>query len=263
MPVIHVLGGAGNQFFQYAFGRAVSLASSPLPLSFHLSDNLGASGYVLDRYDLPISLTKKFSHMHREQGMQFNPWVFEFTPADDDMFVGFWQSELYFKDIAETIREELGAPIHLSELTHGVAHHIRKTNSVSIHVRRGDNLDADALTRHGDLSQTDYYQRAIEYVRARVIDPTFFIFSDDPEWCEANFRPEPSIVVSHNDTKNPCEDLWLMSQCRHSIIANSTFSWWGAWLNPNQDRVVVAPLRWFVTPARNSRDIVPARWVKL
>jgi hypothetical protein len=253
--IVKITGGLGNQAFLWAFGVSVSLARN-LPLAFHLGEDLGPSGYRLDRYDIDVPLVEESGPIYYEQGMQFNPGVYD-APADC-MYVGYFQSSKYFHK-PELIRSKLQKPRSLSPEAMAMAERIAKTNnSVSIHVRRGDNLHPASQENHGDLAQTDYYDKAIQYVRDRVPDPTFFIFSDEAEWCEQNFRPNPSIVVLH---QQPEEDIYLISKCRHGVTANSTFSWWGNWLNPNTDRIVIAPKRWFVTPLRDSRDICPDRWV--
>ena len=141
---------------------------------------------------------------------------------------------------------------------------IQSTESVSLHVRRADYIQ-NALTNkiHGTCDQ-DYYDRAIRYIAERVIDPHFFIFSDEPEWVKENLKIDfPMTVVDCNDASRNYEDLRLMSTCKHNIIANSSFSWWGAWLNPNPDKLVITPEQWFNDKKRNTKDLIPEQWVKM
>jgi hypothetical protein len=117
-------------------------------------------------------------------------------------------------------------------------------------------------TSHG-ACDVDYYDRCVKRLTERVKDPHFFVFSDDPQWSRDNLKLEyPAVYVDHNDMEHGHEDLRLMSQCKHNIIANSTFSWWGAWLNNNRDKVVFAPKKWFVRANKNSDDIVPLNWLR-
>ena len=259
--IVQLMGGLGNQLFQWAFG--VGLAHDlRRRVAFARGRDLGRSGYALDRYPLGVELAEFGAATYREWGLPFNP---EAYTAPDGSYLGYFQCEKYFVRAQATVREKLTRPLRLSDMTLAIGRAIDSTpNSVLVHVRRGDNLSPRALVFHGNLADTDYYDRAIEHVRSRVPNPTFFVFSDDPEWCGDNFRPDPCVVVAHNDPVSACqEDLWLMSRCRHAIIANSSFSWWGAWLGPLCERVVVAPERWFVSKDADARDIVPERWCRI
>ena len=140
---------------------------------------------------------------------------------------------------------------------------IHSCNAVSVHVRRGDYVSvAETRERHGTCS-LDYYQAGFEHIAARIADPVIFVFSDDPAWVQANLKfPSPTIYVTHNVGKQNYEDLRLMSACRHFIIANSTFSWWGAWLGEGAGKIVIAPKRWGNKPDEMD-DPVPEVWVRL
>ena len=137
-------------------------------------------------------------------------------------------------------------------------------NAVSLHVRRGDYAaDPVVMAMHGVCS-LDYYARAVEYVLERVSKPVFFLFSDDPDWVRDHLKVRGSMrVVDQNGPDSGSEDLRLMVQCKHHIIANSTFSWWGAWLNANPDKLVIAPKRWFADGSLNTSDLLPTNWVKM
>jgi hypothetical protein len=116
---------------------------------------------------------------------------------------------------------------------------------------------------HG-LCSLEYYSSGIQYVLSRVPNATFYVFSDDIEWARANMQiPAPTIFIDHNKGKNSWEDMRLMSLCKHHIIANSSFSWWGAWLNPSPEKIVIAPSRWFADPAIPADDIIPANWIRI
>ena len=145
-----------------------------------------------------------------------------------------------------------------------MAAEIAACNAVSLHVRRGDYAADPVVTSMHGLCPLDYYDRAVEYVLGRVSDPAFFLFSDDPDWVREHLKLRGSVsVVDHNGPDSGSEDLRLMSLCRHHIIANSTFSWWGAWLDPRPDKLVIAPKRWFADESLDTSDLLPAGWVKL
>jgi hypothetical protein len=143
--------------------------------------------------------------------------------------------------------------------------HIGACNSVSLHVRRGDYVtDPSAAAVHGTCD-LGYYRSAVEHVaRATGAQPVLFVFSDDPDWVAANLDlPQEMHLVRNNDASTNYEDLRLMSACRHHVIANSSFSWWGAWLDPRSDAITVAPRRWFAAGTPDARDLVPERWARV
>nr|VFK65587.1 MAG: Glycosyl transferase family 11 [Candidatus Kentron sp. TUN] len=134
-----------------------------------------------------------------------------------------------------------------------------------MHIRRGDYVsDKEANTLIGTCS-LDYYQRAVRLLQERIeSNPRFYVFSDDPDWVQANLRLDGQMhIVRHNNTDTNFEDLRLMSACSHHIIANSTFSWWGAWLNPSPQKIVIAPARWFKSDKLDDRDLIPSSWLRI
>jgi len=231
MISVRLQGGLGNQMFQYAYGRSREIAEN-VPVCFDLSGLSLPRSYALDPFDLPI----------------------QFAPANEDTLAAYWQSEKYFNH--HLIRGEFLKlrppilPFHEEIFSHCVA----------VHVRLTDNLSERALAFHGNLLETDYYNHAMTFMRERITEPYFLIFSDDPDWCQKHLPWSESDfgIVQGN---KPHEDIWEMSRCPHAIIANSSFSWWGAWLGPQ--KIVCAPKRWFVVPVSGAEDIVPERWVKL
>ncbi len=143
-----------------------------------------------------------------------------------------------------------------------VTNHITDENSVSIHIRGGDYVRGKKSSFHGTCSP-EYYIQAIAEIRQKVSDPHFFIFTDDIEWARSLITfPEPFTLVS-DPSNPPHEELILMLVCKHNIIANSTFSWWAAWLNPNPNKVVIAPKKWFADEKMSSSDILPALWIRI
>ena len=200
--------------------------------------------------------------IYREPHFQFDPALLELrAPVYLD---GYWQSERYFSSIAVLLRQELTAKAPLDPKNEALARSIDAVNAVSLHVRRGDYVDNPATTRFHGVCSLDYYQRAIDYISLRVEAPHLFVFSDDPQWTRANLRyAAATTFVDANPPDRGYRDMGLMARCRHHIIANSSFSWWGAWLNPSCEKIVIAPDRWFSAARNDTRDLIPPGWVRL
>ena len=200
---------------------------------------------------------------YREKGLEYHP---EFESLGDNTYLkGYWQSEKYFRDIAPLLRDELTRPEPVDEANKTFLDEIDSVMAVSLHIRRGDYVsNPKTLKVHGTCS-LEYYMEAAKYVADRVdTPPTFFIFSDDPDWTRDNLKlPFDMRFISHNSVDDPSADIQLMSACRHHVIANSSFSWWGAWLNPSPSKIVVACRHWFADPEKNDRDLVPEDWIRL
>lgn len=274
MIVIRLMGGLGNTLFQYALGRSLESQGKEVLFERGILDACSSRTYLLDDFHTKIRFADTvLAPEIMEKGMPFQPAI---LAIDNCSVNGYWQSEKYFPTIARELRAEL-LPTYVRARTREKAAEIGE-GSVAVHIRRSDSLSARALPYHGLLCETEYYVRAVDYIRARVSAPKFFVFSDDIPWCRANL-PFQATFVDHNpmsgvcgadgivtkgDRGRECEDLWLMSLCSHAIIANSSFSWWGAWLGDDKpNRVVVAPKQWFVAPHMDARDIVPTRWMTL
>ncbi len=178
---------------------------------------------------------------------------------------GYWQTEKYFADIAPDISKEFSFKEKLSGEAAEIAKKIKNTNSVSIHIRRGDYAKFKNVKKIVGDTDISYYGRAISYIAELVSKPHFFVFSDDIAWCRENVRiPFPATYLDEK-TAGPknAYHLELMSLCKHNIIANSTFSWWGAWLNQNQGKIVVAPKKWYGGGDSDAIDIIPREWEKM
>lgn len=287
MILVRLVGGLGNQLFQYACARAVALRNRT-ELAFDLRElSRGAphAVYGLDRFDIagrvaeaaelppPRSRVIPYAFWRaglmrprflRERGLGLNRAVID---APDGTYLhGYFQSESYFRDQADRIREDLRIvsppdPIN-AEWEGRIA---ADPAAASLHVRRGDYLaTADGQSVHG-VCEAAYYSRALSALRDRIgKTPTLYVFSDDPVWARSNLRLDaPMVVLDHNGPAAAVEDLRLMSACRHHIVANSSFSWWGAWRNPRPDKVVIAPATWFADPSLHNPDICPPDWVRV
>ena len=205
----------------------------------------------------PVSFIKE-PHYSYWSGLQHIP--------DDSYLYGYWQSPRYFSRHGNLVRSEFTFRNELVGDNARLAADLQNTNSVSIHVRRGDYVkNARTAQIHGACSLA-YYERAIEYVSAKVANPTFFVFSDDKQWAHDNIAKRfGGRIVHGNSGDSAAVDLHLMSLAKHSIIANSTFSWWGAWLGESDesDKLVVCPDKWFNSSRLSAKDLIPARWIRI
>lgn len=292
MIIIELMGGLGNQMFQYATGRKLALERNvelKLDISnfdhdskrtyrlnhFNTIDAI-ASGEeikVLRRYDRPSLSTipsflkerlKPYYRRHhvKEQQFEYDPNLRNI--GNDAYLSGYWQTEKYFSDIRDILRKEFTLKDRLDEANLELLSRILGKNSVSLHIRRGDYItDHKTFQYHGTCSN-EYYQNAIGLVGRNIEDPHFFIFSDDMAWVKRNFPISyPHEFVSHNGEEKDYLDMILMLHCRHHIIANSSFSWWGAWLGESGDATIIAPLQWFRNPSLGNRDLLPESWLRI
>lgn len=205
---------------------------------------------------------EKYSAILAEKYFHFDAEVLE--ARNNIILDGYWQSEKYFSDIPDILHREFTIKYPQDFQSRRFADLIQSTNSISLHLRRTDYVQ-DALTNkiHGACDQS-YYDRCVKYIAEQVSNPHFFVFSDEPQWAKENLQLGfPTTIVDCNDASRNYEDLRLMSMCKHNIIANSSFSWWGAWLNSNPSKLVLAPRKWFNDETRNTRDLIPEQWTKL
>lgn len=263
MNIIKIKGGLGNQMFQYAYGRMLILIDKKdvtFDISFFESGKKNKDTYqsfILNEFNIDNSV--KFKNVN-ENGLLkiFKKIISKITGA-----YGFYQSEKYFKEIEYIIRREFTLKESLSVVAEEYSNKINDVqNSISIHIRRGDYISNKSTNFFHGTCNLDYYERAIDYIKEKVESPTFFIFSDDIEWVKKNLKIDNSICVSNPEIKD-YEELILMSKCKHNIIANSTFSWWGAWLNQNPDKIVIGPKQWTVKKTSNELDILPKDWMQM
>ena len=215
--------------------------------------NLKGGNNVLFSALRKAGLFKRKSYFKEKRSSYFDSSVFKKSFIYLD---GYWQNELYFSNIRELLLRELSPINSMNDLGCAYLESIKKSNSVSLHVRRGDYLN---LKNIGVLD-VDYYMKAVEYIRKNVEKPTFFIFSDDLDWCKKSLGFMGGCTYVDR-TQTEIDDLKLMSFCRHNIIANSSFSWWGAWLNQNPKKTVIAPKGWLLNDPGSS-DVILSDWIK-
>jgi len=289
MIIIKLLGGLGNQLFQYALGRNIAQKNkTQLKLDitpfdtyskhryglnhFNILENLATSQEVsrYKKYDTQTKIGKLFNLIESLKPLKsrayikepyFYGYFSEVLNLGDNIYLdGFWQSEKYFKDIENILRDEFTIKEKLED---NLLNAIMSTNSVSIHVRRADYVTNPSANKIYGVCSLDYYNNAVSKITRLVRTPHFFIFSDDLAWCKNNIRLNfPTTFIDHGADKN-YEDLILMSKCKHNIIANSSFSWWGAWLNDNPDKIIIAPEKWLKDPNRTTEDLIPSGWLKI
>jgi hypothetical protein len=298
MPVVELRGGLGNQLFQYATGRALSLRTNaslyldPSPLASTTETGpIEARDLLLTRFPiqattldptptrtvlrtvqhkahkvldavhpaLSISLLRMFTET---EGLKYNPTVMDLPP--EVRLRGYFQSEKYFFRIREQLLDEIDWPTGHTPKENDWVNRMHASTSVSVHVRRGD------YTQLGWTLPAAYYRKALQVQMERHADVRVFFFSDNISWVQAhlgdllpNELPRKQVaLVSGASEGGACEEMLMMKECSHHVISSSTFSWWGAWLNRNDQKTVVTPKYW-VRDDVDNLDIVPARWLSI
>ena len=278
MIITRLHGRLGNQMFQYAAARGLAMRLGT-QVALDTRGVLARGEGVLTRvFDLPLvdpaplppprqqklryglwRLLGQTPRFRREHGLGYNPSIQNW--GDGEYLHGYWQSEKYFADIADTIRQDFTFPTLSSPQNADMAAQIAGSQSISLHVRRGDYLTLGAHVLCGQA----YYEAALARVLQGISgEPTVFVFSDDPQWAKDNLPlPCTKVVVDFNGPDADFEDMRLMSLCQHNIIGNSSFSWWGAWLNKAPAKRVAGPASWFGDPKLVNHDILPPGWLRV
>lgn len=300
MVIAKITSGLGNQLFQYAISRNLARhAKTELKLDISEFGSSSFRNYGLKYFNIPQAIASaeeikefrvrdKRPHVHVRHKIWRNvihniltalirkkiyltrrtlPLLMPFLPVIskylDVIYVEcYWQGEEYFRGVEDTLRKELTLRREFDNIPESILRSIDGVNSVAVHIRRGDYTAYQPLV----LLPLDYYRKAVEKIIHLCENPRFFIFSDDINWAKQNLEqlcPQAEFVGAY--TKD-YQDLILMSRCKHNIIANSTFSWWGAWLNSNPDKIVVAPGKWFADERLNAKRIkhlIPKNWIQI
>lgn len=284
--ILRLNGGLGNQMFQWALARMIEETTDmDVLLDMSYFNKRYARPYQLNIFRLEPKFVRGFwlalkldiiwmfraiSNWEKNFGItlysekQFN-FDTDINKIGPETYInGFFQSELYFKCVEDKIREDFRFEKSPSDENLKLINRIYTENSVSVHIRRGDYVEKKRYQDQYAECSLDYYQNAVAYIAKEHPEPTLFVFSDDIKWVRHNLKfPYKTVYVSHNTGKNSCEDLRLMSVCKHNIIANSSFSWWGAWLNANPNKIVIAPNKWFNDDEIIQTDVIPKTWVQL
>lgn len=272
MVVVSLNGGLGNQMFQYALGRHLAIKhKTSLYYTFNSPKgdtqrlySLGCFPVNLKSLSLTNLLIAKFRLKPiKEKTHNFSPDIL--NSPDNIWITGYWQSEKYFQSISGILRDDFTFIYPPDKSNQIMLKKIMSTASVAVHIRHGDYLTRPETQAFHGLLPVSYYRQAFRIIQKRLRKPVFYFFSDDIAWCRANFSNlAQAEFIDHNLLNGKdWPDLRLMSRCRHQIIANSSFSWWGAWLNPGKNKLVIAPKKWFGSESLNISDRLPASWIKL
>lgn len=289
MDVVIVFNGLGNQMSQYSFylqKKSINKSTYFIPFCrdhngleldkvFRISSKealIQKTLYILfrilltDKAKIISSPVKRILNLLDYKIVREN---FDYNFKENFMipsrgitfYYGGWHAENYFLQSTKTIVKEFNFTEPDDKENLSIITKIKETNSVSIHVRRGDFLNADNINLFGDVCTKAYFEKAIALIESKVTNPYFFVFSNDLEWVEENLVINNVTYVACNSGKDSWKDMFLMSICKHNIIANSTFSWWGAWLNKNSDKIVVSPSRFLKNDTFT--DVYPDSWTKI
>jgi hypothetical protein len=298
MHIVLITGGLGNQMSQYAFFVAKkNISSSTIANTYIERRHSAHNGYELERVfgihdyknvivDNIVRYTRKLVYLKDKYLLKYliRPVIyisksmgihiifdnkngeFDYKFLENrpclNVYYGGWLSEKYFKGLELNIRRTFSFDLNkLSKQSLNIMGKIKSCNSVSLHIRRGDYITSSNNTMLGNVCSLDYYFQAIDYVYKTVDMPCFFIFSDDITWAKANLHLDTAVYIDWNNGFDSWQDMCLMSLCKHNINANSTFSWWGAWLNNNSQKIVIVPRSFFY--GLDFSDSYPESWIKL
>ena len=293
MIIAQITGGLGNQMFQFATAKALSLhLNADLKLDLEsFKQEIVPELEVPRKFELTAFQNFEFKEASLDEIYSFNSmniiskriqklipgykrtiynepkYVFDknFFKANIPIYLkGHWQSEKYFKRFGKEIKEIFELKDLLIEEVKELGKEISKQNSVSIHIRRGDYLRLPIILDWHGVLEKEYYFKAIEIVRSQIVNPQIFYFSDDINWVNNELMPTyPGTIISENISKTHYHDFYLMQLCKNQIVANSSFSWWAAWLNSNPQKIVIAPKKWFNNAPYETKDLIPEDWIRI
>lgn len=293
--IVRFNGGLGNQLFQYAFYESLKSKYPNRDIKCDLSTfetYKTHNGYELEKIfnlRLPLTTSKEKKHINRiltyrneniilsyfmrasydillkriiiDKECGYTKDIFN-RPSKKAIYCGYWQDEKYFLNVKDKVRSSLQFEKPKDEQNKKVVEEMENTNSISVHIRRGDYLKFS--DRYINLCNTNYYHNAIEYIKKNIKNPRFFVFSDDIDWVKHNLElPSDSVFVDWNKGEDSFIDMQLMSYCKHNIIANSTFSWWGAWLNNSPNKMVLCPSQFICKKKEYNKGIICDGWLTI
>ena len=289
MIVTRMSGGLGNQMFQYAIGLNLAHKNNDALLidaagytkiqnsskdtirnfeldKFNISSRLGSNSEI-DEIKYPLGLISKINRLIQKKILRrFNhDYCPDLLSKKGNVYLdGFFQSEKNFMESSGLIRKEFSLKQEFingqaTKILENISHH----TSVSIHIRRGDYAQDKKTNKYHGLCPISYYENAISLITSKIENPHFFIFSDDIEWVKKNLPINHPHTFVSDGILIPQQEMYLMSKCKHNIIANSTFSWWGAWLNENPDKIVIAPKKWVNIEPNPHPNIIPETWITI
>lgn len=291
MVTVLLSGGLGNQVFQYAAAKALA---ARLGTSFQLDTYTFSKktittirSYELDIFNISAPVTdtfkgklvtrfypliQRYRPFFQRLGVFTDTYAILYHPSFEKMagnitMLGYFQNEKYFEAIKDELRKDFTFRKPLTGKNQELSERLRTVQSIGIHIRRGDYLTNQSSVSNFITLDKDYYDKAVKLIMDEVENPEFFIFSEDFKWIKENlsFGNHPVTFVNWNKGKDSYIDMQLMSLCRHNVIANSSFSWWGAWLNANPKKIVIAPSVWFQDKQKNEllKDFYPVGWIMI
>lgn len=272
---VRMQGGLGNQIFQYAMGRSrCFITGENLVLDISGFENDHKRNFELNNYNIIAQTNKdtgfenyyklvqnmqKYAHLklffNKAMKIAIEKEEFGFEPYKTNRyFWGYWQNDNYFKNIKEQLSKELVYNGELNEIQKALIENIKKQNSVAMHIRRGDYLSVENVDLFCKVTKT-YYLSALDYLKKELKDEiNIYIFSDDIEWCKTEYRDLKDVqFIDNTISDNHLTDFEIMRNCRHFIIANSTFSWWAAWLGEDENKIIIAPEKWYCDEEKNEK----------
>ena len=284
MKIVRFLGGLGNQMFQYAFYKSLEQTGADvradingyqtysLHNGFELEDLFNirlkkVGPFISSLYDssnrkwhlrkLRQIMGLKKAYYEQASPFEFDPSVYE---NKQGLYWGYWQNVSYVEPVSNLLRKDFIFKRTPKSASTSIFDDIKNSNSVSLHIRRGDYLKDPLL---GGICGIAYYQNAVNLLKEHYNDLKFYIFSDDITWSEKNLPIPGAVFVKGNEGTYSFADMHMMSICKHNIIANSSFSWWGAWLNINSNKIVIAPKKWVNITSITTDNITPSSWIKI
>lgn len=284
MVIVRVTDGLGNQMFQYALYRNLQMMGKEAYLDMNNLSKMDESNApditllpnvilkrasskdvrklgtdrdnIFSKLRLKI-LGRRATHILEDYNLHFQEEILEKNNA---YLEGYWQSEQYFSNIRDQLLNEFMFPKIMSSKNETVSKKMQGEQSVSLHIRRGDYLKGRAKQLYGGICTEKYYNDAILYMRNKYPNVQFYIFTNDIEWVKQKYCDTDMTIVDWNQGMDDYWDIYLMTQCKHNIIANSSFSWWGAWLNNHSDKEVISPKTWFNPEFHDAKHIICKEW---
>jgi hypothetical protein len=285
--VVRLVGGLGNQMFQYAAARSLSArigSSLELDLSWFGTDP--DRQYALAPFSISANIYKSQTNVEGVGGWMakvarrlrfasldglpvFSEASFLYDSriekVNSPVFLdGYFQTEKYFASIRRDIVDDFFLKTLPIPAAIEVLNQIASKDAICVHIRRGDYITNPTANAYHGVCSLDYYRDGIRYISSNLGNPHCFVFSDDPDWVRENFNIDiPATLVDFNRADQAHEDLRLMAACKHFVVANSSLSWWGAWLGKDANKIVVAPAKWFATNHIDTTDLIPSDWLRL
>ncbi|MFH1626573.1 MAG: alpha-1,2-fucosyltransferase [bacterium] len=278
--IIRLKGGPGNQLFQYAFGRFLSIKNGVgIKYKFLVNEKDSKREYFLGYFNtkveiatdeefekirFPFGIISKFSEIIKTKILrQFNiGYKPKLLNKKEGYLEGYWQSYKYLEPIRKELLEEITLKNPIDSKKYNILNKIKKTNSICVNVRRGDYVSNKKNVVEYVTFGMEYYENAFKLIKEKVKSPTLFVFSDDIKWCKNNLKTDIPMVFSDPNIPD-YENFIIAIKCKHNIITNSSFAFWIAWLNQNPNKVVIAPKKWNNRYTKHYKDLLPPTWIQI